>query len=222
MGWGSFAAVIAAFFATHSLPLRPAIRARLVARMGARGFSLAYSALSLVMLWLLIRSAGQAPFVMLWPQAPWQVALVRAGMFVVCLLVAFGVGRPNPFSFGGRDNGRFDPARAGIVRHLRHPVLAALALWAGLHLLANGDLAHAILFGLLGGFALAGMGLVDRRRRRALGEAEWQRLQRALAQAPRLQPPLSWAGVGLRLAAAVALYLALLALHGPVIGVALI
>jgi len=42
-------------------------------------------------------------------------------------------------------------------------VLLALAFWAGLHLLANGDPAPVLLFGVLGGFAIAGRGLVDRR-----------------------------------------------------------
>ncbi|MBZ0124369.1 MAG: NnrU family protein [Roseovarius sp.] len=220
MGWPGFAAVFAAFFLTHSLPLRPAVRGAITARIGARGFGTAYSALSLAMLAMLIRAAGRAPFAMLWPQAPWQIHTVQAGMFVVCLIAAFGLGRPNPFSFGGLHNERFDSARAGIVRHLRHPVLAALGLWGLLHLLPNGDLAHVILFSVLGGFAFLGMRLVDRRKRRQMGAAAWTRLRRDLAAAPRLQQPLSWAGVGLRVALAALVYWALIRLHGPVIGVA--
>ena len=219
MGWTGFAAVFAAFFLTHSLPLRPAVRGAITPQIGARGFGMAYSALSLAMLALLIWAAGQAPFLMLWPQAPWQVTAVQAGMFVICLVAAFGLGRPNPFSFGGRHNDRFDPARAGIVRHLRHPVLAALGSWGLLHMLPNGDLAHVILFGVLGGFGFMGMRLVDRRKRRQMGKEEWMRLRRALAAAPRLQPPLSWTGAVLRVVLAAAVYSALVWLHGPVIGV---
>ena len=222
MGWLGFAAVFAAFFVTHSLPLRPAIRAWLVVRLGARGFRLGYALLSVAMLGALVYAAGAAPFVLLWPQAPWQVMAVRAGMFAACLLAAFGIARPNPFSFGGLDNDRFDPARAGIVRHVRHPVFLALGLWGLVHLLPNGDLAHVILFGMLGGFAFLGMRLVDRRKRQQMGADAWQRLRRDLAAAPRLQPPLSRAGAALRVAAAVLVYGALLWLHAPVIGVAVI
>ncbi|MCB1349216.1 MAG: NnrU family protein, partial [Maritimibacter sp.] len=44
MGWGEYILAFAVFFASHALPVRPAIKARIVARIGARGFSLAYSA----------------------------------------------------------------------------------------------------------------------------------------------------------------------------------
>ncbi|MCZ7676065.1 MAG: NnrU family protein [Roseovarius sp.] len=219
MGWPGFAAVFAAFFLTHSLPLRPRIRGAITARIGARGFGMAYSALSLGMLALLIWATGRAPFLMIWPQAPWQIHMVQAGMFAVCLIAAFGLGRPNPFSFGGMHNDRFDPARAGIVRHLRHPVLAALGLWGLVHLLPNGDLAHVILFSVLGGFAFLGMRLVDRRKRRQMGNAAWTRLREELAATPRLQPPLSWAGVAVRVALAALAYGVLVSLHGPVIGI---
>jgi uncharacterized membrane protein len=50
MGWVTFAAVFGVFFLTHSIPVRPAIRARLVAMLGPRGVTLAYSGLSIGML----------------------------------------------------------------------------------------------------------------------------------------------------------------------------
>jgi len=45
VGWFEYAAAFTVFFISHSVPVRPRIRARLVALMGARGFTLAYSAL---------------------------------------------------------------------------------------------------------------------------------------------------------------------------------
>jgi uncharacterized membrane protein len=51
-----------------------------------------------------------------------------------------------------------------------------LALWSGAHVAPNGDVAHVVLFGLFAGFALAGMGMADRRKRRLMGDAEWTRL----------------------------------------------
>ena len=219
MGWAGFAAVFAAFFLTHSVPLRPAVKARLVAVTGARAFGMAYSLLSLGMLALLIHAAGEAPHVLLWGQWPWQVHVVQAGMLAVCLLLAFSVARPNPFSFGGARNERFDPARPGVVRVLRHPVLVALGLWAGLHLLPNGDLAHVVLFGVLGAFALAGMRLVDRRKKRLLGDAAWQRLNREVRAGPLIPVPVSWAAVAGRAAIGLSAYGVLVALHPVVIGV---
>jgi uncharacterized membrane protein len=218
MGWSEYVIAFAAFFATHSVPIRPPVRPWLQARLGARGFALAYSALSLAVLGWLIGAAARAPYVPLWDWAPWHSHLVLTAMGPVCLILAFGVARPNPFSFGGAGNDRFDPARPGIVRLTRHPLLLALALWAGAHAVANGTLAHVILFGTFAGFALLGMGLVDRRRRRELG-ADWGRLDAARRRTPWPAPPVSWAGAGMRLAAGLALYAALLWLHPFLFGV---
>ena len=146
--------------------------------------------------------------------------VMRGYMAVIALylIVALALGRPNPFSFGGARNDRFDPARPGIVRYLRHPVLAALALWAGAHLVPNGDLAHVLLFGLFAAFALLGMRIIDRRKARLTG-AEWDRLRNAVAEAPLAPRPLSWRGAALRLALGVGAYAALIALHPLLFGV---
>ena len=219
MSWTGFAAVFAAFFLTHSLPLRPLVKARLTGMFGARGFGFGYSALSFAMLALLIWSAGQAPVVQLWPQALWHRHIVQGGMLLVCLILALAIARPNPFSFGGAGHDRFDPAHPGLIRWTRHPVLLALALWAGLHLLPNGDLAHVILFTVLGGFAVIGRKLVDRRKRRDLGEARWHNLYAATTGAPLIGRPDSWGGVATRLGLGLLGFIALLWAHPFVIGV---
>jgi uncharacterized membrane protein len=219
MGWVGFAAVFAGFFLTHSIPLRPAVRARLVGMLGSRGFGLAYSALSLAMLTVLIRAAGEAPYLSLWYQVGWHRHVAHLGMLAVCLILAFSIARPNLFSFGGAGNETFDPDRAGIVRWTRHPILLALAVWAGVHILPNGDLAHVILFAVLGGFAIAGRTLIDRRKRRDLGLSHWSRLEAARKAAPQFQKPLSWRGVILRSLVGLAVFTALILAHPYVIGV---
>lgn len=219
MSWAAFAAIFAAFFLTHSIPLRPAIKGALVTHIGARGFGLIYSALSLAMLVLLIHAAGRAPYVELWPQLPWQRHAVHLGMLAVCLILALSLGRPNPMSFGGSRNDRFDPTRPGMVRFMRHPVLVALALWAGLHLVPNGNLAHVLLFGVLGGFALAGGHLIDRRKRREMGEETWHALRARIAQAPLFAGMPDPIALILRIALGIAAFAVLLALHPVVIGV---
>lgn len=217
MGWSGFVLAFAAFFVSHSVPVRPPLRPYLVRALGARGFTLAYSALSLGALsWLLV-AAGQAPFVALWDPAPWHRHAALGLMLLAVLLVALSLGRPNPFSFGGGQDARFDPARPGLVRLTRHPMLLALAFWAGAHLLANGDLAHGLVFGTFAGFALLGRRLVDRRKRREMG-AHWPALWAETRRAP-LSLGLFGPSDALRFGAGGALYVVLLKLHPWVIGV---
>jgi uncharacterized membrane protein len=219
VSWVGFAAVFAVFFVTHSIPVRPAIKSRLVGVLGTGTFRLGYSIFSLASLTLLIWSAGEAPYVQVWSQLSWQRYVTVLGMLLVCLILSLSIGRPNPFSFGGARNDQFDPNRPGLVRWTRHPILLALALWAGVHLLSNGDVAHVILFGILGGFAIVGRGVIDRRTRRDLGQARWVALEAARRAAPILRAPISWASLGLRIAIGLGTFVGLLWAHPFVIGV---
>ncbi len=218
MAWAEFAFAFAIFFASHSIPVRPPVKPWLVQRLGATGFSLLYSALSLAVLAWLILAAGRAPFVQIWPWAPWQSQVTLVLMLPACLLLAASVARPNPFSFGGRANETFDPAHPGVVRWTRHPLLAALALWAVAHIVPNGDLAHLILFGSFAAFAVLGGRLVDRRKRREMGEA-WQALTARVGQTPFIPRPASYPVAVIRLAAGLGLFLGLLWLHPMILGV---
>jgi len=217
MGWFEFALAYVVFFLSHSLPVRPPLRPWLQARLGASGFTLAYSALSLAVLAWLIAAAGRAPHVTLWDWTPWQVHIPLTVMGPVCLILVLSIGRPNPFSFGGARNEQFDPARPGIVRLSRHPLLLALALWAAAHVVPNGDLAHVILFGTFAAFALLGGRLIDRRKRREMGP-EWQRMRDRVADPPLVSATPSVRTL-LRLAAVIALYGALLWAHPFLFGV---
>jgi uncharacterized membrane protein len=223
--WGEFAAAFLAFLASHLLPARPPVRAALCALVGERVYVVVYSTASLVILGWLIAAAGRAPFVEVWEFAPWQTWAPNIAMPAACLLIAFGIGASNPFSFGGRKEAHFDPQRPGIAGVSRHPLLLAIVLWAASHTVPNGDLAHVILFG---SFALAGvMGMlaIDRRMRRAMGADRWQRLALGTSLLPcaaliagRWRPDLarlSWR----RLALGAVLYGILALLHQPVIGV---
>jgi len=172
MEWIEFIAAFVVFFLSHSIPVRPSNRARLVRILGRRGFTIAYSLLSLGVLAWIIGAAGRAPYVPLWDWAAWQNHVVLAAMGLVCLLLALSIGQPNPLSFGGAGNDRFNPDQPGIVGVMRHPLLVSLAIWAFAHLVPNGDLAHIILFGAFGGFALAGGRIIDRRKQRQMG-ADW-------------------------------------------------
>lgn len=217
-GWGEYGLAFLAFFASHALPVRPPVKRRLVALFGAAGFTAVYSILSLVVLAWLIEAAGRAPYVPLWGWAAWQPLVPQVAMVPVCLILSFALGRPNPFSFGGLGNHRFDAAEPGIVRWTRHPILLAAVLWAAAHMVANGDLAHALLFATFAVFAALGMGVIDRRKRREMGGA-WQALAGRVGAVPLVARPRSWVEFALRTAAAAALYLALVWAHPWLFGV---
>ena len=168
--------------------------------------------------WLIV-AAERAPFVPVWNWMPWQNHLVLAIMLPVCLIVALSIGRPNPFSFGGARNAAFDPARPGIVRLARHPLLVALALWSGAHLVANGDLAHILLFGTFFVFAIFGRRLVDRRKRREMGRS-WDLLWERVLARPFGEELFRFSReTVLRATLGVAIYAILIVLHPIVIGV---
>lgn len=219
MGWAEYAAALVAFLILHAVPVRPPVRPWIVSRLGAAGFTATYSAVSLLALAWVIGAAGRAPYVELWPPAPGLGLVPLAAMLPASVLVALALGRPNPFSFGGGDAGRFDPARPGVVRLHRHPLLLALALWAAAHAVPNGDLAHVILFGLFAAFAVLGMRMIDRRRRRTMGPA-WLSLREATRSRPLSDALLPLRGTLIRAGAGVLLYLGLLILHPHLVGVA--
>lgn len=223
MDWIELALAMGLFMVSHRLPAALGIKGRMVSTMGERGYTLVFSAFSLLLLWWLIIAAGRAPYVALWDQSGWHRWAVNIAMPLVITLGSLGVAAPNPFAFEGRATG-FDPDRPGIAGLTRQPLLWALALWAGAHLLANGDLAHAILFAPFLVLALAGMPMVEARRRRAMGVDEWQRLTARTGLVPcaallsgRWRPGFAppWA----RLALAVVIWAALWHLHLPLIGV---
>ncbi|RVV96637.1 hypothetical protein EKE94_17295 [Mesobaculum littorinae] len=53
-------------------------------------------------------------------------------------------------------------SKSRLRRHIRHPMLWGVVVWAVAHLLANGDLASLLLFGGMGLWALVEMKLVNR------------------------------------------------------------
>jgi len=225
-GWSEYALAFALFISAHVLPARPAIRGRLVALLGGeRRHLLTYSTASLALLYWLILAAGRAPLVMLWGLAPWQLWIPNLLMPVVVLVAVAGTAVANPFSLGGSGALPFDPERPGITALSRHPLLLAIALWALGHLVPNGTLAHVLLFGSFAAFAILGMVMLDRRRRRQWGSERFAELARNTS----LWPFEAWLRgrwrlrldrlPRRRLAIAAALYLGLLGLHPLLFGV---
>ena len=218
MDWIEFSLALIVFFLSHGTLRRPPIKPWLVKLIGTGGFTFGYSLLSLGVLAWLISAAGRAPFVSLWYWQPWHNHVVLMVMFAVCLILELAIGRPNPFSFGGSKNAAFDPDRPGIVGVMRHPLLAALALWALAHVFANGDLAHLIMFGTFAVFAMVGGRIIDRRKNRLM-RAEWEELRQRVKQSGLSKALLSLMREPIRLLAGAAGYVALIVAHPYLFGV---
>jgi uncharacterized membrane protein len=224
-GWIEYGLAFLVFLLAHMLPVRPAARARLTAVAGERAYLWVYSAVSLGLLYWLIDAAGRAPFVPLWEYRPWQLWVPNVLMPVALVLAVAGVGVANPFSFGGRLEAAFDPARPGVTGFSRHPLLLAITLWAAAHLVPNGDLAHVLLFGLFALMGVVGMLVLDRRRRRQWGPERFAELARNTSLLPaaawldgRARPGRDVLPPG-RLMIAAGGYLVLLAIHPVLFGV---
>jgi uncharacterized membrane protein len=223
MGWIEFAAALALFLGSHRIPALIGVKGPLTQALGPRGYTVMFSAVSTLLLAWVIVAAGRAPYIVLWDHALWHRWVVNIAMPLALGLIVFGIAAPNPFAFEGRSTG-FDASRPGIAGLTRQPLLWGLALWAGAHLLANGDLAHGLMFGSFALFSVLGMGLAERRRARSMGAADWRRLTAHTGLVPftalltgrwrpAAMPPLgrsllwlaAWSGLWL--------------LHAPVIGV---
>lgn len=228
MTWLEFICAGLVFLITHRIPTMPSVRARIVGVIGERGFIIAYSTLSFIVLSWLIVAAGRAPYIELWALKSWQYWAPNIAMPLACVVIAFSIAAPNPLSFGGSKPDTFDADKPGFAGVMRHGLLWALALWSSSHLIPNGNLAHVILFGSFLIFSFYGMRIIDRRRQRQLGMTQWQALSHATSLWPfqslvsgRWRPSLSgiWQSTSIRLVIAVVLYMVLIMSHAGIIGV---
>jgi uncharacterized membrane protein len=164
-----FLLALLAFVAAHVLPARMGLRDRGVALWGERAYLAVYALLSVALLAWLISAAPRAPVIPLWSAGPAGYHFALTLMLPACVLLAGGAASPNPLSINFGVSG-YDPSRPGLVGVTRHPLLWGFFLWAVAHLIPNGDLVSLILFGGFALFALLGMVIIDRRKRRQLGE----------------------------------------------------
>ncbi|NVO29340.1 NnrU family protein [Donghicola sp. C2-DW-16] len=164
-GWTEYTLALTLFAASHFVPRLWGLRDRLIGAAGRRVYFSIYGLISLALLVWVIAAAGRAPYVELWPQWPWTRWVPNLAMPVALVLATCGIGMAQPYTLGGRKS--FDPAQPGFAAISRHPLFLALALWAGAHLVPNGDLAHVILFGSFTAMALAAIPAFDAKARRA-------------------------------------------------------
>ncbi len=209
------------FLATHYVSSTP-WRSRLVRLLGEGGYLVLYSAAAVAALTAMAWSYYRAPALTLWnvPLLRWAPSALMPAAFV---LAAAGLTTRNPTLVGQAAQLQQDGAVRGILRVTRHPLMWAIALWAGAHILARGDAASAVFFGAFLLLALSGTALVDARKRAAAGGA-WTRFAAATSNVPFFaiaagRNQFVWEEIGWwRVAAGLALYGITLALHGIVFG----
>ena len=148
------------WFATHHGLASGVMRARLVAGLGANGFRIFYSILSVLALVLLARASGAAETLPLWTAPAW-LRLFLALVMLPAFLFFFAGFLRNPTAVGGE--ALAGQQARGIQRITRHPMLWSFALWALVHVIGNGDLISLIFFGTFAISAFLGMPSIDRK-----------------------------------------------------------
>jgi len=132
--------------AAHLFPVAaPAARAGLTERLGVPRAKGMMAGLILSGLILMVLGYRAAPYEALFTPQGWAIHLNNLLMLIAVLLMGAA-------------------KRANMISHrLRHPMLTGVIIWAFAHLLVNGDLASAILFGGMAVWAVASMLLANRR-----------------------------------------------------------
>jgi uncharacterized membrane protein len=168
-------AAAAYFVLIHLLVSGTRLRDRLVQRIGEGPYMGLFSLASVVGLYWLAASYGdaRADARVFWGMSEagrWiQIALQLPAM----LLVTTGLTTRNPTSVRQESALSRPDLVQGVLRITRHPFLWGVALWAAAHLLVNGDAASLVLFGSLLALAVFGTFSIDAKRKRALG-ADWE------------------------------------------------
>ncbi|MBI1965372.1 MAG: NnrU protein [Betaproteobacteria bacterium] len=169
-------AATAVFLLMHFVPSTP-LRPVLVKAIGEWPYRGLYSLVALAALAWMISAYADAPREPLWPGLRY-VPLVA--MPIAFVLLACGYWR-NPTMVGAdRLLKSGEPAR-GMIRITRHPLMWAILLWAGAHVLARGDLKSLVFFG--GFLLLAGLGTltIDARKK---SNPDWARFAAATSNLP--------------------------------------
>lgn len=159
-----------------------------------------------------------------WTVTPLTRHIQLALQLLALLFVVVGLATRNPTSV--RQEGALDRPDLikGMLRITRHPFLWGVAIWAAGHLLVNGDRASLVLFGSLLLLALFGTASIDAKRRRKLGD-KWAPFAAKTSNVPfgailagRQSLKLGEIG-GLKILAALAVYVVLLLAHPDLFGV---
>jgi uncharacterized membrane protein len=159
------------FDGIHFLISGTALRAKILGLVGERAFQGLFSLMSLIGIVWLSRAYGQAEYVELWGKLQALRPFALIVMLVAFFFVVLAFTSPNPTAVGGGALLTEKEPAKGIQRITRHPFLWGVALWSFTHLVLNGDLASVIFFGAFLIVAVGGPFSIDRKRKKAFGDA---------------------------------------------------
>jgi uncharacterized membrane protein len=169
-------AATAFFLLTHFVASTP-LRTALVKAIGEWPYRGLYSLVALAAIVWMAVAYGAAPHEPLWSGPRLLPAIVMPVAFV---LLVCGYAR-NPTMIGAdKLLESAEPAR-GVIRITRHPIMWALVLWSGAHLIARGDLGSAVFFGAF--LLLAGLGTLSIDSRKE-SNPDWQRFAAVTSNVP--------------------------------------
>ena len=157
------------FIALHVGVSGTSARGRAIEKLGENVYRAAFSLLSLFGIVWLAHAYRVAGYIETWGQLAWFRPIAALLMLVAFLLVVLGMATPNPMAVGGENLLMADAPARGIQRVTRHPFLWGVAVWAFVHLIANGDVASLMLFGSLLVLVFVGMISIDAKRKKACG-----------------------------------------------------
>ena len=157
------------FIALHIGVAGTSVRGRAIEKMGENVYRAAFSVLSLLGIAWLSHAYRVAGYIETWGQLAWFKPIAALLMLVAFILVVPGMTTPNPMAVGGEKLLMADAPAQGIHRVTRHPFLWGVAVWAFVHLIANGDVASLVLFGSLFVLVFVGMISIDAKRKTACG-----------------------------------------------------
>ena len=155
------------FAVTHIGMSHDPFRARLVERLGPKGFQVVYSIVSLITFGVAVsifagnRKAGPV----LWTTSHWLYPVVYLLMLLAFLLLVLSMRDRSPAMMIG---GKMEPE--GVLRITRHPMNMAIAFFALAHMIANGSLGDVAFFGSLFVVGFFGSYHQDQRKVREKGE----------------------------------------------------
>ena len=206
------------FILAHVLPEPTGLRTRLITRYGKKTYVAYFSLLSAILLVWLIWNALHAPYINLWQTNQVTLMVPVILMLPACILFTTSILKPNPLSLAFVQQSIFHTADITVI--LKHPILWSLFFWALSHTIANGDLVAVIMFGGFAIFSLIGMKTFEHRAKRTLSKSEFETAM-ARTDGPlafRLNSTMNWT-MAAEVIAGIVLYVIVLHLHEPIIGI---
>ena len=170
---------------THLGLSSSALRGKLVGITGAQGFLGLYSIVAAATLGYLIYVYTIVErYDYFWLPNPDLFWVSKLLMPIALILIVGGFMVKNPTMVGATLNAaEAESIAKGVTRITRHPFQWGVVLWAGSHMVANGDWVSWVFFGSFAIISLVGCVLMDIKKANTMGDA-WQTYSKVTSNVP--------------------------------------